>query len=183
MSIIENFSALSEKELYDFAEALVKTINSEHIFTSDANFSVYSVEADELSGDLEIVIDHDDYIKIDRKATWTCRDDEDLDNEPEDISYDELDIVDAKNAFKTLSTEIEGYTVSLDIADVDVEEIAAFDVDHYTEEDSGIGDYEYAGHRGYDSRPYLEVYGTVTAACNCALALYVSVSEPAIDAE
>ena len=181
MSIIENFSALSEKELYDFAEALIKTINSEHIFTSDANFSVYSVEADELTGDLEIVIDHAELIYINRKATWTCRDDEDLDNEPEDISYDELDTEDAKKAFKTLSAEIEGYTVSLDISDVDVEEIAAFDVDDYTEEDSGIGDYEYFGYRGHDSHPYLEVSGTVTAACTCALALYVSVSEPAVE--
>jgi hypothetical protein len=181
MSVIENFSALSEKELNDFAEALIKTINSEHIFTSDANFSVYSVEADELSGDLEIVIDHDDYINIDREASWTCRDDEYLDNAPEDISYSNLDTKDAAKAFKTLSAEIEGYTVTLDIDDVEVEEIVAFDVDHYTEEDSGIGDYEYAGHRGYDSHPYLVVSGTVTAACNCALALYVSVAEPTVE--
>lgn len=178
MEMIENFAALSAEEQREFAEALVATINSESTFTNETNFKVLSVEADDTTGDLIIDIDHEDLIDIRREASWTCIDEDEVYSDPGyDADYTESIYTEAKAAFKTLSTEIEGYQVELDIADVDVEETVEVDVDDYSHEDAGIGSYEFWGHTGYDSRPYIEVNGTITKACSLALALFVSVAE------
>jgi hypothetical protein len=50
MAVIENFAALSAQEQRTFAEALIKTINSESIFSSEVNFEITAVEAEEMSG-------------------------------------------------------------------------------------------------------------------------------------
>lgn len=178
MEMIENFAVLSAEEQLEFAEDLVATINSESTFTNETNFKVLSVEADDTTGDLMIEIDHEDFISVLRAATWTCSDEDEVYSDPGyDADYGESIYDEAKQAFKTLSAEIEGYQVELDIADVDEEETVEVDVDYYSHEDAGIGSYEFWGHTGYDSRPYIEVNGTITKACSLALALFVSIAE------
>lgn len=178
MEMIENFAVLSAEEQLEFAEDLVATINSESTFTNETNFKVLSVEADDTTGDLMIEIDHEDFISVPRAATWTCIYEDDVYSDPGyDADYGESIYDEAKQAFKTLSAEIEGYQVELDIADVDEEETVEVDVDYYSHEDAGIGSYEFWGHTGYDSRPYIEVNGTITKACSLALALFVSIAE------
>lgn len=181
MNIIENFAELSFEEQKKFADSLVKTINSEFTFTADTYFTVTGVKADDLTGDLIISIGHDDLINVSRKATWQCADEDEVDSDPGyDADYTTYLFEDTEKAFKTLETVIEGYKVSLEVDDVDEEETVEVAVDSYSHEDSGIGDYEYSGFRGHDSRPYLEVEGTIVKACSCALSLYV---EPADDRE
>ena len=191
MNAIENFAELPFDEQKKFAEALIKTINSENIFTDATNFKVSGVETDELSGGLIITLEHDDPISVSRKATWTCANEDELDADPGyDADYANYLFEDAKKAFKTLSAEIEGYKISLDIEDVDEEETVEVEVNSYSHEDSGIGEYDYWGHIGYDSQPYIEVEGTIVTDCTCSLTLYVepsdekdNSSEGAIDAE
>lgn len=174
MSVIENFAALSDQEQREFAEALIKTINTEKTFIDD-ELTLSSVEADEMTGDL--LIDLEGVIYLDRKATWTCGNDEDdAYAKPEDPEYDSFIFNDVKRAFKTLSAEIDGYTLSLDVADTNDEEIEEVKVDHISHEDAGIGHYEYWGYEGYDSRPYIEVEGTLVQSCKVYLGLSV---EPA----
>lgn len=187
MNVIENFAELSFEEQKKFAEALVKTINSESIFTSDANFTLVGIEVDELAGGLIIFLEHADPIEVSRKATWTCESEDEVNSDPGyDADYADHLFEDAKKAFKTLSATIEGYNVSLEINDVDTEETIEVEANTYTHEDSGIGGYDYWGSRGYDSRPYVEVEGTIVKACNCALSLYVEpatevVTEPEVE--
>lgn len=181
MDVIENFAELSFEEQKKFAEALVKTVNSESIFTDDTNFTLTGVEVDELTGGLIINIEHDDLIEVPRKASWECGVADDVHDIPDDsnyISYADLIFNDAKKAFKTLEAEIEGYKVSLEVDDADAEETIGTQVDSYSQEDAGIGHYEFWGDVGYDSHPYIEVLGTIVEGCNCALSLYV---EPATD--
>jgi hypothetical protein len=65
----------------------------------------------------------------------------------------------------------------LEIDDVDEVETVEVEVDSISHEDAGIGHYEYWGEVGYDSRPYVEVEGTIVKACDCALSLYVEVAD------
>lgn len=179
MNVIENFAALSFEEQMKFAEAIVKTINSESIFTDDTDFTISGVEADDLTGSLIINIEHDDLIEVPRKASWECGVADDVCDIPDDsnyINYADLIFNDAKKAFKTLEAEIKGYKVSLDVNDVDTEETVETQVDSYSREDAGIGSYEFWGHNGYDSQPYIEVEGIIVEGCNCVLSLYI---EPA----
>lgn len=176
MEFIENFAELSFDEQRAFAEALVKTINSEHTF-SDTTFKVTGVETDGLAGDLVISIEPDDLIEVSRSATWTSASEDDMHDDPGfEADYANYLFEDAKKAFKTLNTEIEGYSVTLDVDDVDEEDTVEVEVEDYSNEDAGIGSYEYWGHREYDSQPYVEVEGTIVKACTCYLSLYV---EPA----
>jgi hypothetical protein len=174
MSVIENFAELSVEEQKKFAEALIKKINSEGIFTSDANFEIYAVEADDLTGELTIEVSHGDTtLEVPREATWQAYDEDSISSDPDDADYVESIYNDAKKAFKTLSTTIDGYTVELEIADVDEVETIDVEVSKVSHEDSGIGHYEYWGTPGYDSHPYEEVEGTIIKACNMSLAFFV----------
>jgi hypothetical protein len=174
MSVIENFAELSVKEQLDFATALVKTINSENTFTDQTDFKVSGVEADEMTGGLVVMLEHEDYIEVERKATWTCDTNEDSAYEkPEDPDYEDLSFNDAKKVFKTLATELEGYSLTLSVDDVDTEEITEVEVDSVSNEDAGIGHYEFWGEDGYDSQPYCEVEGTLTQACTVYCSLYI----------
>ena len=179
MSVIENFSLLSEQEQKDFAEALVKTINSESTFIDGHPFEIYyghgGFEADDATGNFYIDISHKDLIEVDREATWQGDYPEDV-YDPEYYYTDEVDI---KKAFKTTSAVINGYKVTLDIADYNYDEIVNYDVDSSASKDAGIGSYEYWGTRGYDSRPYTESTGVVTITYDVALYLEV---EPVGDA-
>ena len=178
MSVIENFAALSAQEQREFAATLLNKINSENIFTADTNFEIASIEADDLTGGLAILISHPDNIEVSREATWSCGDEEEAYSDPGyEAEYENSIFKDAEKAFKTLSTVIDGYNISLEIDDVDEVETVDVEVDHLSHEDAGIGHYEYFGYTGYDSRPYIEVEGTIVKACDMTLAIYVEAAD------
>ena len=182
MAIIENFAELSYEEQRKFAEAIVRTINSENIFTDATDLQISDVEADELSGGLVILIEHTNTIEVSRAATWQCEYEEDVYDDPGyDADYDNNIFGDTKKAFKTLVTVIDGFKVSLEVDDVDETETVGVMVDSYSNEDDGIGSYEYWGERGYDSRPYVEVKGTIVKACDCAITLYVEPEDQPVE--
>ncbi len=174
MSAIENFAALPVKEQREFAAALLKTINSEKTFHDDTTFEIINVEADDLTGGLMIEVSHTDFIVVDREANWTCAYEDEAEHDPGfDANYENSIYDDAKKAFKTLSTVIDGYKVSLEVSDVDADETVEVEVDRISHEDGGIGGYEYFGHSGHDSQPYVEVEGIIAKACDCGLAFFV----------
>lgn len=175
MSVIENFAALSVEEQKDFAEALLKTINSEKIFSADTDFELAGVVADDTTGALAIIINHTSPIKVSRQATWSCDNEENAEEDPGfEADYENYLFTDAKKAFTTLETVIDGYRVSLEISDVDESDSnAEVKVDKVNHEDAGIGDYEYFGFTGHDSRPYVEVEGTIIRECECQLSFLV----------
>ena len=173
MSTIINFNDLGIHELHSFAEDLVDKINTGNILTSYANFEVEDVEADELSGDLGIRVFNKNYlIPVPRKATWQAANEDDARN-PVDPDFHYSIYEDAEKVFKTREFEIEGYKVTVEIDDVNDDEVFDVDPENISNEDSGIGDYEYFGMRGYDSNPYAEVEGTITLGCACFLTLWV----------
>lgn len=177
MSIIENFAVLSKEEQREFATKLLDTINTESMFTADTKFEITNVEPDELSGGLLIEVSHANPIIVSRDATWSCADEDEAAGDPGyDADYANTIYEDTKKAFKTLSTVIDGYSVSLEISDVDETNTVSVEVDSTSNEDDGIGDYEYFGFTGNDSRPYVEVTGAIIKECECALAFFV---EPA----
>lgn len=174
MEVIENFSALSVEEQLKFAEALVKTLNSEATFIDGVSLSVKKVEADDMTGGLIIEVSHDPKIEVARNADWTCDSEEETDADPGyDADYENSAAEDAEQAFKALSTKIEGYTVSLSVEDTDEEEFLDTRVDKISHEDDGIGSYEYFGFTGYDSQPYIQVEGAVVQALVCDIVLFV----------
>jgi hypothetical protein len=75
--------------------------------------------------------------------------------------------------FKTLSVELEGYKVELNVADIGDTEVVDMIPGDIRHEDSGIGSYEYGDIRGYDSHPYVETTGTVVEACDCYISFFV----------
>jgi hypothetical protein len=175
MSVIENFNDLTPQELQEFAKALVDKINKESIFSSEVNFTIDEAEANELTGDLYIGLSHEDSIYVPREATWTCSDEDEVHSDPGyEADYVNSIFDDAKAAFNTLTTVLDGYKVTLSIDDIDDTDTEEVEVDSYSHEDSGIGHYEYGGAPGYDSNPYIEVEGTIIRACSCALSLDVS---------
>lgn len=184
MSVIENFAELSAQEQRAFAEALIKTINTEHLFTSEVDFKITEIEAVGITGSLEITAEHDGTIEIRRKATWQAIDSEDAEIDPGyDADYEQSIYTDTERAFKTLSTTIDGYTVSLTVDDVDDDEAGSVEIDNISNEDSGIGSYEYWGDTGYDSNEYVEVKGTIIKDVKCFLTFWVEPADEPIAAE
>ncbi len=178
MNVIENFAALSEKELREFAEALVKTINSESIFNTELKFEIVNLSAEDLTGELAIDVSPDDPIQVSREASWQAGDEDEAESDP-GYGAEYVDSIsnDAKKVFKTTSAVIDGYKVTLDVYDADEADTVEVTVDDISHEDSGIGDYEYWGSRGHDSNPYVEVRGTIVKACYLGIVLYVEPAE------
>lgn len=174
MRIIEDFAELSEQEQLEFAEDLISEINNAHIFSSSVDFEVTSVTTNNTDGGLLIEASHTEVIEVSRAASWQA-DDEDAAHCPAhtDIDYNNSVYKDAAKAFNTKKATINGYTVSLDIEEVEEDEIVEVEIDTITDEDSGIGSYEYFGFTGYDSNPYVEVEGTIIQACTCTLSFFV----------
>lgn len=172
---IENFAELSVQEQRAFAEALIKTINSESTFTADADFKVIDVEADDMTGVLFIEVDTTSTIDVKRKASWTCLEAEETHDTPKDPDFINSIYEDIEEAFKTREVIIDGYRVLInDIVDVFAEEIVEVDeVDDVSHEDAGIGHYEFWGETGYDSDPYYAVEGTIIEACSCRIVFEV----------
>ena len=178
MEVIGNFSTISEEEQLKFAEALVKTLNSESTFIDRVSFNISNVAADDMSGGLYIEVTHEPMIEVARNADWTCDSEEEAAADPGfDANYENVITEDAEQAFKTLSTKIEGYTVSLSVEGVDEEEFLDTRVDKISHEDDGIGSYEYFGFTGYDSQPYIQVEGAVVQALVCDIVLFVEPDE------
>jgi hypothetical protein len=182
MTIIENFAELSEQEQRTFAEALMKTINSEHIFTGESDLKITNVEADEMDGGLWIEATNTDPIEVSRKATWQAGEDDVYSPDPDLVNYTDSIYTEVEQTLKTKEVTIGDYIVTLnEVYNVD-EEIEDVDVDSMSHEDSGIGSYEYWGEVGYDSHPYVEAEGTITVECICDFVFHVDpVDEPAVE--
>ena len=187
MSVIENFAALPINKQRSFAASLVNKINSENLFSNDTKFEITGVSADDLTGGLVVEVSHTSPIKVSRKATWTCDTEDDAEDDPGfEANYENNIYEDVRKTFKALTIEIDGYKITLEIADVnELAEAATVEADHISHEDSGIGSHEYWGADGYDSQPYVEVEGTIVRAYECSLAFFVdpveTVAEPAIE--
>ena len=177
MSVIENFAALSAQEQQDFASALVKTINSESTFTSDVDFRILEIEANDLTGALEIFVETIDALNVARAATWMQYDEDEIHSKPDydtNIEYEDSIESDILEALKTTSVELEGYKISVKLEDYDeVEEIAEFEVNDYEHGEDGIGWYEYQGRDYYDSHDVYEIDGTITSTINVGLTFIV----------
>ena len=179
MAIIENFAELSEREQKDFAAAIIKTINTENIFTSEVDFEIHGVEVDDFDGSLMIHTQTSKPLEVTREATWSCANEDDVGDDPGyDATFENSIYDDVQSALKTLSTELEGYKISIDVSDTGEEETVEVNAEHYSHEDGGIGHYEYWGHDEYDSSPYVEVEGTIVKACIC----YVTFTVEPVDA-
>ena len=172
------FIDMSEAELRTFAESMLKTINSEHIFSDDISFEFVKTEVDEFNGGLWIEISTGGDIEVERPATWQTGDEDEIESGYEADFVNSI-YKDVENVFKTTKVELEGYHVELDIADAASVETIEVTADNVSSEDGGIGHYDYWGHSGYDSSPYYEVEGTIVEACDCAIAFFVEPIAPA----
>ena len=170
-----NFNVMSEQEQRAFADTLIRTINSQRTFTVDVDFVLFGIEVDELAGSLVIYLSHgDDLVEVARPATWQAGNEEEASVDPGyDADFSNSLFSDARAVFGSLSAEVDGYQVTLEVVDLDEVETVEVVVDEVREEDSGIGSYEYWGTTGYDSQPYVEVEGTIVKACSMSLALEV----------
>lgn len=177
MNVIDNFSLISDRERYQFASDIVERINAEGTFSSDIKFSLAGVESDEFSGGLVIILSTADLVEVPREASWTCDSEEDAGNDPGyDADYYNHIFDDVKKVFKTMSTKLDEYTVSLEVVDATEEDVISIEVHETTQEDSGIGDYDYWGASGYDSSPYVSVEGVINQACVIDLDLRVELA-------
>jgi hypothetical protein len=177
--VIENFAVLSAEEQINFAETLLEKLNSEKMFTDETNFVFEEVEHNDVTGGLWVSVSLANPISVKREATWEAGDEDGAYEDPgRDAEYSSTIEDDAKKSFKTLTAAVDGYNVSLQIDDIDEDESvdAEVEVESISNEDSGIGSYEYFGLTGYDSQPYVAVTGTITRYCDCAITFYI---EPA----
>lgn len=176
---IENFSKLSKAELEKFAADILGIINTKKVFTDDVDFILDTrngdaVEAFDLDGNLYLSVTHDDKMSVECPATWTSRDESDMyDVGLHEVDYENYLYQDAQKSLKTLSTEIDGYKVTIECADCEDSEDYDVEVTDYHEDDDGIGDYEFWGSRERDSRPYLAVKGNIVKECTCYFTISV----------
>ncbi len=175
MNVIENFVELSEQELKEFADKLVKTINSESLLSDETNFKLADLEVDELSGNLSIFVETEEAVEVSRECTWMCYDEDDIHSKPSesDVDFDDRLDNDVLNALKSNEFEVEGYKISVDYEDGETSDCVDFEVTDYEEGEGGIGDYEFWGFRGHDSYPEYEVHGILVCAHDFALRLTV----------
>ena len=173
MSLITDFRTLQEWELQKFAEALVRKVNADSTFSKEVDFKIEEVEVHE-SGDLAIGITNDDrYVPATVEASWSCCDEDEI-YSPEEPEIEGSTREALEESFVTFTANVDGYDIELTIDDYDEEDIQEVDVTSTTAEDDGIGSYEYWGHRGYDSSPYIAVEGNITYGCICYMTLWVS---------
>jgi hypothetical protein len=171
--MIENFSLLSPEGQKQFAADLVAKLNEQMVFSDEVDFEIFDIEANEMDGSLNIGVSVN--TSIDRDAAWQCGDSDEASSTPSDYDFSNLDKEDAKQAFKTLTAEFEGYTLELSDLEIDDEDVEAVsEVYDVTNEDAGIGHYEFWGETGYDSQPYCEVEGAL--AVNCSISAWLIVT-------
>lgn len=177
MIFISDFNDLTEAELQQFATDLLKDINASQVFASETDRALLldekePLEFNDLTGELYIPIVHADYIEVPRKATWASLSEDDI-YDPAGATFEDPIQYDIQKCYKTLSSKIGNYNITLRIDDYDEADIVDVEVDSHRDEDAGIGEYEYWGHKEYDSRPYIEVEGTLFQNCYCYLTLIV----------
>ena len=173
MSMIKDFRALSEWELKQFAESLVSKVNADNTFSKEVDFKIDEVEVQE-DGVLAISITNDGrYVPATVEASWSCGDEDEI-YSPEEPEIEGSTSDALEKSFVTFTTNVDGYAIELSIDDYDEEEVQDVEVTDTTAEDDGIGEYEYWGHRGYDSQPYISVYGHITYGYTCYMTLWVS---------
>lgn len=97
-------------------------------------------------------------------------------------STDDIDIdaeKEAENYIKNIQTPVEfaeGVLTDVSYEDIHDYTITDTEVTKVTEEDAGIGSYEYWGTVGYDSQPYTEISGVVTIDAVLGLWLEIAIS-------
>ena len=177
--LIENFAELSAQELKEFADGLISKVNADHLFAPDIELrlcddSQDNIVPDEMTGDLDIYVEPTEEVIIGREAYWSCGMDDDYEyGTPEDPDYSYGILEDIKKAFPTKTVSIDGYSVTIeayDYADWDTGEVGK--IISATEDDDGIGSYEYWGEIGYDSRPFMAIEGVI----DCPTSIYVSLT-------
>ena len=183
MTVIEDFNLLSEEEQIKFAEDLVAKINAEHLFTSEVNWVLNDVWANEQDGNLEISLIDEEGLDLELEATWQCGDEDEAERDP---GHDVADIESAFSAatyyFKdTTPVTVDGYTLTLEVTDAEAGDTVEVYADEVSEEDDGIGWYDHFGYQGYDSRPYIEVSGRIVK--NCSVGVQITVAPAAAEFE
>lgn len=178
--IIENFATLSVEEQISFAKTLIDKVNTEKIFTEETNFEFQDVEPDDVTGGLWVSASLANPITVRRKATWEAGDEDGAYEDPGfEADYEDSLEAEAAQSFKTSTAVVDGYNVSLKIDDAeeDRDSSAEVEVDSISHEDAGIGSYEFWGHAGYDSQPYVAVTGTLTKYCDCNISFYIEAKD------
>lgn len=177
MTAIENFAALPEQEQRDFADSLVKTINSEGTFSSDTDFRILETEANDITGALEIFVETTEALNVPRSAIWIQYNEDEIHSKPDhdtNIEYKDNLEKDILKVLNTTSLELDGYKISVKLEDYDeVEEIAEFEVNDYEHTEDGLGWYEYQGREYYDSYDEYKINGTITSTINVSLTFIV----------
>ena len=179
MAVIENFAELSTQEQQEFAAKLLEKINAENLLSDEVNFVIDQegggVEAFDFAGSLIINITNPEALLVPREATWQAADEDEAADDPGyDADFEDRLDNDIVKALKADDFDIDGYNITVQVDDVTEEETDSVEVTNTTEDDAGIGDYEYWGFIGHDSRPYVEVEGIITKACYCFLSLHVT---------
>lgn len=166
--MIDNFNALSPEEQMKFAQELVAKLNTAQTFLSGYEMKLDELEANELDGSLDIFFSVEDF-EVGREAEWQAADEDEAYRTPSrfDVDFIGREEDEVRAEFKATQAEFEGYTLEIANLQIDDYEISDAEVDSTTDEDAGIGHYEYFGFEGYDSRPYVQVEGTVY--CNCSI--------------
>lgn len=173
--VIENFSTLSREELNQFAKKLLDKINAESLITDEVDLQLPTDEdaiwANEMTGNLHIALDAVD-ISGAVGATWQSPVDE-------PYEFDDADEDGEPDFDGALNKEVvvDGYKVTVTVDDYEYLERLEVEVLDYSEEDSGIGSYEFWGSREYDSHPYLEVEGEFINLYSVVLTLTVEPAE------
>ena len=166
--MIADFNTLSMEELKQFAVDLVAKVNAAKLFHDDAELAVaedIDLSVDETFGSLNIPVYFKDGLDISMDATWTCSEPEDATSDYDDIEFTESESRAMLRELKGTTAKLEAFTLTLsdlDYEDYEITEVEATDI---TDEDAGIGWYEYWGETGYDSHPYCEVEGTAYINC------------------
>lgn len=166
--MIDNFSILSPEEQMKFAQELLAKVNAAQTFLHGDEMKLDELEANELDGSLDIFFSVEDF-EVGREAEWQVGNEDEAYQTPRysDVEFTGRAADEVKAEFKTTRAEFEGYQLEITNLQIDDQDITNSEVASTSDEDAGIGHYEYWGAEGYDSRPYVQVEGTVY--CNCSI--------------
>ena len=136
MAVIEDFNLLSEEEQIKFAEDLVAKINAEHLFTSEVDWTLNDVWANEQDGNLEISLIDEEGLDLELEATWQCGDEDEAERDPGHDADIESAFSAATYYFKdTAPVTVDGYTLTLEVTDAEAGDTVEVFADEVSEED------------------------------------------------
>ena len=159
-----DYTYMPPAKLTRMAEAVVAELNKGKVFADDTLIKVKKAYIDPYSDAFLVDVELDS-VSVKREASWnTDGDDESPTSVDEDLTYEYSESDDIKKAFKTTEATILGHKVYLLLDECTAEKVDTTDwtIEHSSEEDAGIGSYEFWGEVGYDSRPYMHYEGTIT---------------------